>query len=125
MKDLRQRVCLWRQRSDALPERVDEQDHQRPPEPVMDRAGDPVGVTRRRRRIECRSPDPCGGHRSRRDTEPHPVTRRHVTVSVLAATPDGKRYRKGRAEEYEKKKECEERSELLSLHCPTLCHATK
>src|SRR3546814_1824586 len=55
--------------TDPLAEGIDEQDHQRAPEPVVDGAGDPVGVARGGRGIHRGCPDPGGRHARGGDAE--------------------------------------------------------
>src|SRR3546814_8642108 len=74
--------------TDPLAEGIDEQDHQRAPEPVVDGAGDPVGVARGGRGIHRGCPDPGGRHARGGDAESDVVPGGHVTVGVLVLLAD-------------------------------------
>ncbi len=83
-----QGMTIGRQLAEATAERVDKQDHQRPPEPVVDGTGNAVGVAGCGRGVKGRGPDPGSGHARRAHAITNVVPRHHEAGSVLFVLAD-------------------------------------
>ena len=83
VNDLGQGVGLGGNGTDSLAKGVDEQDHQRAPQAVVDGPGNPVGVAGGGRGVHRRRPDPCGRHASRGNSKADLVAGGHVTVGIF------------------------------------------
>ena len=80
---LTQGMAVGGQLAEPAAEGVDEQDHQRAPEAIMDRPGHPVGVPGSSCRVERRSPDPGGGHTGRAHAETDMVAGYHKAGGIF------------------------------------------
>ena len=94
---LAQGVGVGRQPPEAAAERIDEQDHQRAPQPVVDRAGHTIGIAGGGSGVERSGPDPGGRHAGGTDAEADPVVRDHEGVGVFLLLADAQGQQVGAA----------------------------